>query len=93
MKHRQLHAAGIVENFSPKAARPKRELKRIVASIRRVLWRRPGKLILWVERDRRRAAIHGRGFVSWERLTAPYRGIIVALGTRALLVLEGQAPE
>jgi hypothetical protein len=92
MNHRQLHAAGIVENFSPKAARPKRELRRIVASIRRVLWRKPGTLALWVERDRRRAALHGKGFISWERLSAPYSGYIVAIGTRALLVLTGREP-
>lgn len=90
---RQLHRAGIVQNYGPKAARPKRELRRAVSSVRKVLFKRPGTLVLWIDRDWRQARANGAGFFSTERLNAPYRGRIIAAGSRAILILKGRAPE
>lgn len=89
---KQLHDAGLVRNAGPKAARQRREMDRLVANIRKVLWRRPGRLILWVERDLAQARRAGSGFFSNRPLEPPYKGRIVGIGNRALLVLEGSPP-
>lgn len=93
MRPRQMHAAGIAKNYGPRAARTARELRRMTAGVRKVLWRRPGRLVLWVERDLAQARHHGRGFFSNEKLGAPYTGRVVGIGWRALLILTGRAPE
>ena len=89
---RQLHAAGVVRNFSPKPARMRRELLSFVANVRKVLWRRPGVLILWTYRDRKQAAFHGHGFFSHEVLKAGYAGRVIGIGWRAIVVFTGRAP-
>ncbi len=92
-KARQLHRAGIVQNYGPKAARAKRELRRAASNVRKVLWKRPGTLVLYVDRDWKQARANGAGFFANEVLTAPYRGRLIAAGSRAILILNGRAPE
>lgn len=89
---RALHTAGIIPNHGPRPARTRREMARMVASVRKVLWRRPGRLLLWVERDLAQARASGSGWYSNTVLTKPYRGRVIGLGHRAILVLDGRAP-
>ena len=86
------HKDGIVQNYGPRRARQRRELAGLVSSVRKVLWRRPGRLILWVERDLTQARANGRGFFTSSRLEAPYSGRLVCLGGRGLLILTGRSP-
>ena len=90
---RQLHRAGVVRNYGPKAARARRELQRVVASVRKVLWKRPGLLVMWVDRDVRQARASGAGFFANEKLNAPYQGRVIGMGPRALLILRGRTPD
>lgn len=92
-KQRQLHRAGIVRNFGPKAARSRRELQRVVAAVRKVLWKKPGLLVMWVDRDWRQARANGAGFFANEKLNAPYQGRAIGMGPRAILILKGRAPD
>lgn len=89
---RPLHAHGLVQNHSPKPARMRREMARLAANIRKVLWRTPGRLVLWVERDWRQAKASGRHYFSTAKLTAPYSGRVIAMGPRAILMLTGKPP-
>lgn len=89
---RQLHGAGVLQNYGPRAARTRRELARITSNVRKVLWRKPGRLILWVDRDWPQARANGASWWGTEKLTAPYAGRIVFMGGRALLILTGRAP-
>lgn len=92
-KVKQLHRAGIVRNYGPKAARTRRELQRVVSSVRKVIWKRPGLLVMWVDRDVRQARASGAGFFANEKLTAPYQGRVIGMGPRALLILRGRTPD
>ena len=87
---RPLHAHGILQNGGPKPARARREMARLAENVKRVLWRRPGSVGLWVARDWRRARAHGRWFLSANKLYG--KGFVVNLGPRALLILNGRAP-
>lgn len=91
-QQRQLHRAGIVQNYGPRAARARREMARITSHVRKVLWRRPGRLVLWVERNWPQARANGASWAGTEKLTAPYTGRIWYLGGRAVLMLTGRAP-
>ena len=84
---RQLHALGIAENYGPKPARTRVELARFSSGIRKTLWRRPGRVLLWVERNPK-----GRPFFAREALLLPYAGWAVCLGGRALVCLTGSPP-
>jgi len=92
-RQRQLHRAGLVTNYGPKAARARRELQRVVAAVRKVLWKRPGLLVMWVDRDVRQARASGAGFFANEKLNAPYQGRVIGMGPRALLILRGRTPD
>jgi len=87
-----LHANGVGANAPPRVARQRRELNRLVSEVRRVLWRTPTRLVLWVERDVRKARAHGNGFFSFSRLDRPYQGSVLGMGPRAILTLRGGAP-
>lgn len=89
---RPLHAHGILQNGGPKPARARRELARLAENVKRVLWRRPGSLGLWVARDWRQARAHGRWYLSARKLPGQFSGLVINLGPRALLILNGRAP-
>lgn len=89
---RTLHTEGVGTNHGPKAARQRRELGRLTADVRKIIWKTPGRLILWVERDLRQARANGGRYFDYAKLSAPYRGSVLGIGPRAILVLKGSAP-
>lgn len=92
MNNTNPHREGLVQNYGPRRARQRRELNRLISSVRHVLWRKPGRLVLWVERDLAQAKANGRKWWSVATLDAPYRGKVYGMGHRAILVLDGRAP-
>ena len=91
-KTRQLHRAGVVQNYGPRPARQRREMLRSMVNVRKVLWRKPGRLVLWVNRDWAQARANGASYFGHEKLSPPYTGHIILVGWRAILVLTGRPP-
>lgn len=91
-----LHDVGVIQNYGPKRARPKRAMSRILPSVRKVLRRTRSEMWFWVDRDLEQSRAAGLKWYSKGELTFgnPRAGLTVigwyiALGSRALIVLKG----
>lgn len=86
---RDLHQAGLAQNYRPRPAPGKRELARFGREyVRRILWISRTRLVLWSRRDRR----PGDRALELHRISNPARGWALLLWSRALVALHAPHP-
>lgn len=96
-----LHDIGVVTNYGPKRARPRRVLSRMLPAVRKVLRRTRGSMWFWMDRDLKASRARGGpgwfGRGEWSLGTLSPDGLkgtivygwFIAIGPRALIVLKG----